>query len=47
MIKSVEEFDFKHGDLPQIAETTWEMRQDLQNVGGEPYKNHRVYIKDI
>ena len=46
MAKSIEEYPFKHGDMPQVAETTWEMRQDLQNVGGEPYKNHRVYIKD-
>ena len=47
MAKSIDSFPFKHGDMPQVAETTWEMRQDLQNVGGTPYKNHRVYIKDI
>lgn len=47
MAKSIEGYAFKHGDLPQVAETAVEMRQDLINIGGEPYKNHRVYIKDI
>ncbi|MGD8458591.1 MAG: hypothetical protein PVF83_19615 [Anaerolineales bacterium] len=47
MAKSIEEYPFEHGDMPQVAETTWEMRQDLKNLGGTPYKNHRVYIKDI
>lgn len=47
MAKSIEEYPFEHGDMPQVAETTWEMRQDLKNIGGTPYKNHRVYIKDI
>lgn len=47
MAKSVEAYPFKHADLPQVAETTKEMRADLKNVGGQPYKNHRVYIKDI
>jgi GNAT superfamily N-acetyltransferase len=47
MAKAIESYPFKHGDMPQVAETTWEMRQDLKNIGGEPYKNHRVYIKDI
>ena len=47
MAKSMNEYDFKHGDLPQVAETTKEMRADLENLGGIPYKNHRVYIIDI
>jgi hypothetical protein len=47
MAKSVAEFDFIHGDMPQVAETTWTMRQDLKNLGGEAYKNHRVYIIDL
>lgn len=47
MAKAIESYPFKHGDMPQVAETTWEMRQDLKNIGGEPYKNHRVYIIDL
>jgi hypothetical protein len=47
MAKSMDEYPFIHGDMPQVAETTWEMRQDLENLGGVPYKNHRVYIIDL
>ena len=47
MAKSMEEYPFKHGDLPQVAETTKEMRADLENIGGVPYKNHRVYVIDL
>jgi hypothetical protein len=47
MAKSMEEYPFIHGDLPQVAETTKEMRADLENIGGVPYKNHRVYIIDL
>jgi hypothetical protein len=24
-----------------------QMRHDLENVGGVPYKNHRVFIRDL
>jgi hypothetical protein len=37
----------KWGELCQVAETTAEMRSDLVNLGGKPYKNHRVYIRPI
>jgi hypothetical protein len=47
MAKSMEEYPFVHGDMPQVAETTKEMRADLENLGGVPYKNHRVYIIDL
>ncbi len=47
MAKSMDEYPFVHGDLPQVAETTKEMRADLENLGGVPYKNHRVYITEI
>ena len=45
MEKTVKEFNFKHADLTQIAETAVEMRSDLENVGGKAYKNHRVFRK--
>jgi GNAT superfamily N-acetyltransferase len=38
---------FRHADLTQIAETAGQMRNDLVNLGGQPYKNHRVYRRDI
>ena len=38
-----EEFNFKHVDMTQVAETAVQMRQDLVNLRGTPYKNHRVY----
>lgn len=47
MAKSMDEYPFKHGDMPQVAETTKEMRADLENLGGVPYKNHRVYVIDL
>jgi len=45
--KSVREFGFEHADLTQIAESAVQMRRDLENVGGKPYKNHRVYRREI
>ncbi len=38
---------FKWGELCQVAETAVEMRADLINIGGKPYKNHRVYIRAL
>jgi hypothetical protein len=38
---------FKYGELCQVAETTKQMRADLVNMGGKPYKNHRVYFREI
>jgi hypothetical protein len=38
---------FKWGELCQVAETAVEMRADLTNIGGRPYKNHRVYVRTI
>lgn len=47
MEKTVQEFGFQHADLTQIAETAVQMRHDLENVGADPYKNHRVYTIDL
>ncbi|MCL4393935.1 MAG: hypothetical protein M1482_03850 [Chloroflexi bacterium] len=47
MEKTMTEFHFLHADLTQIAETAVQMRQDLVNVGGKPYKNHRVYRREV
>jgi hypothetical protein len=43
MEKTIKSTDFVHADLTQIAESAVQMRRDLENLGGIPYKNHRVY----
>ncbi len=47
MEKTVRGFNFEHVDLTQVAETAEQMRSDLVNLGGKPYKNHRVFRKLI
>ncbi len=47
MEQTLREFRFQHGDLTQVAETATQMRADLENLGGRPYKNHRVYARDV
>jgi hypothetical protein len=47
MEKTLHEFNFEHAELTQVAETTPQMRKDLINLGGVPYKNHRVYHKRL
>jgi hypothetical protein len=47
MYNTVKGGQFDHMDLPQVAETAVQMRKDLANIGGKPYKNHRVYILDL
>ncbi|MEN6393730.1 MAG: hypothetical protein ABFD53_07980 [Anaerolineaceae bacterium] len=47
MEKTIRSFNYEHADLTQIAETAEQMRNDLINIGGKPYKNHRVFKKYI
>ncbi|NJD57804.1 MAG: hypothetical protein FIA98_00190 [Anaerolineae bacterium] len=47
MEKSLNDFQFEHADLTQVAETAVQMRRDLENVGGRAYKNHRVYQRTV
>jgi len=47
MEKTIREHSFLHAELVQVAETAVQMRSDLVNVGGVPYKNHRVYVQDV
>jgi len=47
MEKTIREFSFQHADLTQVAETAVQMRQDLINLGGKVYKNHRVYTRSL
>lgn len=47
--KTLHEYNgrFKHVDMTQVAESAVQMRRDLINLGGKPYKNHRVFSKMI
>jgi hypothetical protein len=47
MEKTIREYEFRHADLTQVAESAVEMRRDLENVGAVPYKNHRVFKRHI
>ncbi|NIM95548.1 MAG: hypothetical protein GTO18_17765 [Anaerolineales bacterium] len=47
MEKTIHESNFLHAELVQVAESAVQMRRDLENVGGVPYKNHRVYVRDV
>jgi hypothetical protein len=47
MEKTIRESHFEHADLTQVAESATQMRRDLENLGGRPYKNHRVYIRQV
>jgi hypothetical protein len=38
---------FRHVDLTQIADTTALMLSDLSTLGGQVYKTHRVYLKEL
>jgi hypothetical protein len=47
MENTIRDFGFMHAEMTQVAETAAQMRSDLINLGGKPYKNHRVYRKKI
>jgi len=47
MEKTVKDNPFEHIEMTQVAETAVTMRNDLINLGGIPYKNHRVFRKKL
>jgi GNAT superfamily N-acetyltransferase len=47
MEKTIREFGFEHAEFTQVAETAVQMRKDLINLGGQPYKNHRIFHRSI
>jgi len=47
MEKTLTEFGFSHCELTQVAESAVQMRRDLETLGGDPYKNHRVFKKKL
>ena len=47
MYHTLNDFGFKDAILTQVAETAERMRSDLNNVGAQPYQNHRVYRRAL
>lgn len=47
MEKTIRDNNFEQTDMVQVAETAVQMRRDLANVSVKPFKNHRVFIKDV
>jgi hypothetical protein len=47
MEKTIRDFKYNDGELTQVAETASQMRKDLITAGGVPYKNHRVYRREV
>jgi GNAT superfamily N-acetyltransferase len=45
--KTLQECAVTDCELTQVAESAEQMRKDLETLGGEPYKNHRVYTRAI
>lgn len=47
MEKTLTDFNFTHLELTQVAESAVQMRRDLETLGGDPYKNHRVFRRSL
>jgi hypothetical protein len=47
MENTIRDYNFEHADLTQVAETAFQMRSDLINLGGKAYKNHRVFQRAL
>jgi hypothetical protein len=47
MEKTLTDTQYIEAELTQVAESAVQMRRDLINLGGKPYKNHRVYTRKI
>jgi hypothetical protein len=47
VIDTINDLGFEFVEMTQVAETAVQMRKDLVNLGGVPYKNHRVFVKKL
>jgi hypothetical protein len=47
MGKTIRDYQFVNAELTQVAESAVQMRKDLATIGGEEYKNHRVYRRPV
>ena len=47
LAKTVLDFGFEHADLVQVSEHNVESRGEVESVGGEWYKRHRIYRRSL
>lgn len=47
LLKTIQQRNFEHAAVYQVAETAKDMRRDLEQLGEVRYKNHRVFVKQI
>jgi hypothetical protein len=47
LAKTTLDFGFDHADLVQVAENNVESRGEVEAVGGEWYKRHRIYRQSL
>jgi GNAT superfamily N-acetyltransferase len=47
MEQTINSAKYVHAELTQVAETAVQMRKDLITAGGKPYKNHRVFRRQV
>ena len=47
LARTVLDFGFEHADLVQVAENNIESRGEVERVGGEWYKCHRIYRRSL
>jgi hypothetical protein len=47
LAKTVLDFGFEHADLVQVAENNVESKGEVNAVGGEWYKRHRIYRRNL
>ncbi|MGD2166303.1 MAG: hypothetical protein PVH50_12340 [Anaerolineae bacterium] len=47
LAKTVHEYSFEHADLVQVAEDNIESRGEVNTVGGEWYKCHRIFRRSL
>lgn len=45
--KTCRQKEYVHADITQVAETTELMLSDLQSLGAEVYKRHRIYTRTV
>ncbi len=45
--KTVRSMNFEHAEMTQNADTASMMRQDIERLGGQAYKVHRIYLKRL
>ncbi len=45
--KTFKDYNFKHAEQTQMADTAVQVRKDMESLGARVYKRHRVFQKSI